>query len=57
MINIEEFHQYFTQSILSDAESRSLLKPQAFFETVCEDLLAVGDLTKNYTSGEYTKKV
>lgn len=56
MVNLEEFHQYFTQSILSDAESRTLLRPQAFFESVCEELVSIGDLTKNYTYAEYIKK-
>lgn len=56
MINLEEFHQYFLQSIISEAESRTLLKPQAFFETVCEDLVSIGDLTNNYTYAEYIKK-
>lgn len=56
MITLEEFHQYFTQSILSDAESRTLLRPQAFFEIVCEDLVSIGDLTKNYTYADYIKK-
>lgn len=56
MVALEEFHQYFTQSILSDAESRTLLRPQSFFETVCEDLVSIGDLTKNYTYADYVKK-
>lgn len=56
MVNLEEFHEYFTQSVLSDAESRTLLKPQAFFETVCEDLVSTGDMTRNYTYAEYIKK-
>ncbi|MFC3199888.1 AIPR family protein [Parapedobacter deserti] len=56
MISLEDFHQYFTQSILSDAESRGLLKAQSFFEIVCEDLTTIGDLTNNYTYAEYTKK-
>lgn len=56
MVNLEEFHQYFTNSVLSESESRGLMKAQAFFETVCEDLLTVGDLTNNYTCGEYSKK-
>lgn len=56
MISLDEFYEYFTQSVLTDAESRGLLKPQAFFETVCEELLAIGDLTENYTYGEYLKK-
>lgn len=56
MVSLHEFHEDFLQSILSDAESRGLMKPQAFFENVCEDLLGIGDLTKNYTVAEYTKR-
>jgi len=56
MISLEEFHQDFLQSILSDAQSRGLLKPQSFFENVCEELITTGDLTNNYTDAEYTKK-
>ena len=56
MISLEEFHQDFLQSILSDAQSRGLMKPQAFFENVCEELISVGDLTPNYTYAEFTKK-
>jgi len=56
MVSLDEFHEDFLQSILSDAESRGLMKPQAFFENVCEELLSIGDLTKNYTVAEYTKR-
>jgi hypothetical protein len=56
MATIEDFHQDFLQSILSDAESRGLLKAQSFFEIVCEDLVSVGDLTNNYSPAEYIKK-
>lgn len=55
MINLEEFHQYFLQTVLSDADSRGLMKPQAFFENVCEELISTGDLTKNYENADYTK--
>jgi hypothetical protein len=55
MITLEEFHQDFLQSILSDAESRGLLRPQSFFENVCETLISTGDLTNNYTAAEYLK--
>lgn len=55
MINLEEFHQDFLQSILSDSKSRGLLKAQSFFELVCEDLMQVGDLTSNYTMAEFIK--
>ena len=56
MITLDQFHQDFLQSILSDAESRGLMRPQSFFENVCEELTEIGDLTKNYTAAEYTKR-
>jgi hypothetical protein len=55
MITLNEFHQDFLQSILTDAESRGLRTPQAFFENVCEELISSGDLTTNYTFAEYIK--
>lgn len=55
MTSLVEFHQDFLQSILSDAESRGLMKQQAFFENVCEELVSTGDLTNNYTAAEYIK--
>lgn len=56
MISLEEFHQYFLQTVLSDADSRGLMRPQAFFENVCEELISTGDLTKNYENADYTKQ-
>ena len=56
MITLEEFHEDFLQSIFSDAESRGLLKAQAFFENVCEELVSIGDLSTNYTVADYNKK-
>lgn len=56
MISLEEFHEDFLQTILCDTESRGLMKPQAFFEGVCEELVSSGDLTTNYTAADYTKK-
>ena len=56
MISLKDFHQDFLQSILSDSESRGLMKPQSFFENICEDLLRTGDLTNNYTVAEYSKR-
>lgn len=55
MITLKEFHQSFLQSILSDSETRGLLKAQSFFELVCEDLMLLGDLTNNYTMAEFIK--
>lgn len=56
MVDLQEFHQDFLQSILSDAESRGIMKSQSFFENVCETLISSGDLTPNYTVAEYKKK-
>lgn len=56
MISLEEFHQDFMQSILSDAQSRGLMRVKSFFENVCEELIRTADLTNNYTEAEYTKK-
>lgn len=56
MIGLKEFHQDFIQSVLANAESRGLLKPHAFFENVCEELVTSGDLTVNYTAAEYIKQ-
>lgn len=55
MFTLQDFHQDFLQSILSDTESRGLLKSQSFFELFCEDLVEVGDLSRNYTSASYYK--
>lgn len=55
MITLKEFHQDFLQSILIDSQSRGLMKSQAFFENVCEELIRTGDLTNNYTFAEYIK--
>lgn len=55
MISLEDFHQDFLQSILSDADSRGLMKPQTFFENVCEELITTGDLTNNYENADYVK--
>lgn len=55
MITLDEFHQDFVQSILNDAEARGLMKTQAFFENVCEELIRSGDLSNNYTFAEYIK--
>ncbi len=56
MVSLEEFHQDFLQSILSDVESRGLEKTKSFFENVCEELISTGDLTNNYTEAEFIKK-
>jgi hypothetical protein len=56
MFSLEEFHLDFLQTVISNAESRNLMRDQSFSETVCEDLISVGDLTINYTLAGYIKK-
>ena len=56
MLDKEEFHSELIQSILSDSESRGLMNAQCFFETICEELSELGDLTKNYSIAEYKKR-
>ncbi|WP_416292211.1 AIPR family protein [Paenibacillus illinoisensis] len=55
MVSLEDFHQDFLQGILADAESRGLMRSQAFFENTCEALVSTGELTSNYTAADYSK--
>jgi len=56
MLSIEEFHEHFVQSILSQSEAEGALKASIFFESICEKLYEIGDLTHNYQMAEYRKK-
>ncbi len=56
MIEKEDYHRDLIQSVLADAESRGLMNAQCFFETVCEELTNLGELTNNYTVAEYKKR-
>lgn len=56
MITLDEFYENFLQDILSDTESRGLLKAEAFFESVCEELVGTGELSVNYAMSNFIKK-
>lgn len=56
MITKKQFNEDLVQSILSDCESRGIMKSQSFFENICEELLEEGELTNNYTSAEFHKE-
>ncbi len=56
MITLEEFYENFVQDILSDTESRGLLKAEAFFENVCEELVGTGELSINYSMSNFIKR-
>ena len=55
MTRLEEFHLDFTQTIISDADSRGLMRTQAFVEKACEILSEAGDLSADFAAAEYIK--
>ncbi|KML03177.1 AIPR family protein [Rossellomorea marisflavi] len=55
MITLDKFHQDFIQTLLSDSESRGLLKSDSFFDMFCEDLVRSGDLGIDYAATPYKK--
>lgn len=55
MITLTEFHQDFLQTVLSESDSRGLMRSHTFFEITCETLVEIGDLTENYTAADYSK--
>ena len=52
MISLEEFHQNLLQSIFTDTQSRGLTHSKSFFENVCESLVEIAELTRNYTQAQ-----
>lgn len=52
MVTLQEFHTDFLQTMFSVADSRGLLNAQSFFELVCEELVAIGELSINYTEAD-----
>ncbi|MGL5725095.1 AIPR family protein [Cetobacterium sp.] len=56
MITKKQFNDNLIQNILSDCESRGIMKSQSFFENICEELLEEGELTNNYTSAEFHRE-
>lgn len=53
MIKIEEFHHNFMQDIFATADSRSLGYKDAFFEVVCEELVATGEIPEDVHNAYY----
>lgn len=56
MVGKNEFYENFLQDILTESESRGLMKSESFFESVCEELVEIGDITANYTYADYYKE-
>jgi len=53
--NLEEFYENLTQEVISESQSRDLIRQQAFFEIINEDLIDNGELTPNYDYAFYQK--
>jgi len=48
VIEKDEFYQNLSQEVLSESESRELIRPQAFFEIINEELIENGELSPDY---------
>lgn len=56
MITKIEFYENFLQDILIESDSRGLMKSEAFFENIAEELVEIGDLSTNYTYAGYSRE-
>lgn len=53
LIKLEEFHHNFIQDIFATADSRALGYKKAFFENVCDELIATGELPEDVHDAYY----
>ena len=54
-VNINEYYDDLMQQVISESQSRGLVRQQAFFEIVNEYLIETGDMTPNYEYAYYKK--
>jgi len=54
-IDINEFYENLSQQIISESQSRDLMRQQAFFEIVNEELIETAEITPNYEYAYYKK--
>jgi hypothetical protein len=54
-IDINEFYDNLSQQIISESQSRDLMRQQAFFEIVNEELIETAEITPNYEYAYYKK--
>jgi hypothetical protein len=47
-ITLEDFHNNLTQEIISESQSRDLIRPKAFFEICNEELIENAEISSNY---------
>jgi len=54
-IDIDEFYDNLQQQVISESQSRDLIRQQAFFEIVNEELIETAEITPNYEYAYYKK--
>jgi len=54
-IDINEFYDNLLQQVISESQSRDLMRQQAFFEIVNEELIETAEITPNYSYAYYKK--
>ena len=55
-ITIEEFYEDLNQEVVSESRSRELVRSEAFFENICEELIETGELSPDYEFAFYQSK-
>lgn len=56
-ITLEDFFEITQQQICAESDSRDIIRSQAFFENVNEELIENGEFPTDYTYAYYDKKV
>jgi hypothetical protein len=54
-IDLNEFYDNLLQQVISESQSRDLMRQQAFFEIVNEELIETAEITPNYGYAYYKK--
>jgi len=48
LMKIDEFYEDLNQSVISESRSREMIRSEAFFENMCEQLIVAGELSSDY---------
>jgi len=48
LMKIDAFYEDLNQSIISESRSREMVRSEAFFENMCEQLIVAGELSSDY---------
>ena len=55
-ISLEDFYSNLTQEVISESQSRDLIRPKAFFEICNEELIENAELSNNYEYSFYQNR-